>query len=133
MASFFRSASVLVAVILSSSSALDPPEEVIQDPANPEAAGHPLPATNPDVGRMSADERPTGFKMAQKRVRSYSGPYQQEPEDEMCRNVCLFCRRMLSMRWAALCHVQCLVGGNAYDACATVWSLRDSLGQGSRL
>ena len=47
---------------------------------------------------------------------------------DMCETVCTHCRHILSMRWAALCRVQCKLGGRAYDACLTVWSVRADLG-----
>ena len=46
-------------------------------------------------------------------------------DDSQCRNVCQLCRIVLSARWAALCYVQCHLGGREYDACLTVWSYRD--------
>lgn len=42
--------------------------------------------------------------------------------DGVCSNICQFCGRVLNKRWSALCLVECESGGNAYDACVTVWS-----------
>ena len=47
--------------------------------------------------------------------------------EEMCRNICGFCRNVLSMRWAALCDSHCIFGGRGYDACHTVWSFREEI------
>ena len=62
------------------------------------------------------------------RVRQTEQPFPDLSEDEACSLVCQFCRTVLSMRWAALCHVQCQSGGRAYDACVTVWSFKQDLG-----
>ena len=48
-------------------------------------------------------------------------------DDDLCRNVCLFCRNVLGLRRSALCNVQCFLGGREYDACMTIWSYRDEL------
>ena len=48
-------------------------------------------------------------------------------DDDLCRNVCLFCRNVLGLRRSALCNVQCCLGGREYDACMTIWSYRDEL------
>ena len=48
-------------------------------------------------------------------------------DDNLCRNVCQFCLNVLGLRWAALCNVQCFLGGREYGACMTIWSYRDEL------
>jgi hypothetical protein len=50
-------------------------------------------------------------------------------DEELCRNICGFCKNVLSMRWAALCESHCRTGGRGYDACLTVWSFRAELGK----
>ncbi len=45
--------------------------------------------------------------------------------DNFCQTVCMYCRTVLSMRWAALCFGQCGHGGRAYDACLTAWTIRE--------
>ena len=39
-----------------------------------------------------------------------------------CRAVCKHCRKVLSIRWAALCTVQCRYRGQAYNACLIAWN-----------
>ena len=49
----------------------------------------------------------------------------QDVEQQECRKVCRMCRQVLSIRVAALCLTECRLGGKSYDACYTVWSIRD--------
>lgn len=44
-----------------------------------------------------------------------------------CNSVCEFCTNHVGLRWASLCYLQCSGGGYAYDACFTVYSIRDTL------
>ena len=48
-------------------------------------------------------------------------------DNDLCRTVCHFCRNVLGLRWTALCNVQCQLGGREYDACMTIWSLKEEL------
>lgn len=48
-------------------------------------------------------------------------------DNDLCRTVCHFCRNVLGLRWTALCNVQCQLGGREYDACMTVWAVKEEL------
>ena len=50
-------------------------------------------------------------------------------DTKLCGQVCQFCRTVLSMRWAALCLVQCLAGGvgQAYNGCLVAWANKDDI------
>ena len=47
--------------------------------------------------------------------------------NDLCRNVCHFCRNVLGLRWTALCNMQCKPGGREYNACVTIWSVKEEL------
>ena len=47
--------------------------------------------------------------------------------NKLCRDVCLHCRTVLGLRWTALCSSQCELGGREYDACMTLWSVKENL------
>lgn len=46
----------------------------------------------------------------------------------MCEEVCHMCRQVISIRWAALCLLECRLGGRSYDACLTVWAYQHDIG-----
>ena len=58
---------------------------------------------------------------------------QMAPFDPVCASICQFCEQVISRRWSALCHVQCVSGGKSYDACVTVWTNRHDIGHLSRV
>lgn len=43
-------------------------------------------------------------------------------DNQQCRSICSYCREVLSIRWAALCRVQCKFRGQAYNACVIAWT-----------
>ena len=54
-------------------------------------------------------------------------PEKRSPIDkEMCLPVCDFCRRLISMRWVALCYMQCKTSkqGRGFEACMMLWNLQ---------
>ena len=49
-------------------------------------------------------------------------------DNQVCRMVCTFCRKVASLRVSALCEKQCTSGrGSGFIACFTYWSNREQM------
>jgi len=49
-------------------------------------------------------------------------------DNQVCRMVCTFCRKVASLRVSALCEKQCTTGrGTGFIACFTYWSNREQM------
>ena len=59
---------------------------------------------------------------------SSGGPAGGMRDQGMCEEVCHVCRQVISIRWAALCLLECRLGGRSYDACLTVWAFKHDIG-----